>query len=43
MVLVTWGWFDMVWYGGDGMALERLYGKSWGGSKHLGRWPGGAV
>ena len=46
--LVWWGWFGMTWYGMawcgvDGMVLEGLYGESWGGSKHLGRWPGGAV
>ena len=32
--------YSMAWYG---MVLERLYGESWGGSKHLGRWPGGGV
>ena len=41
----SYGMVWWVWFGRErhGMVWEGLYGESWGGSKHLGRWPGGAI
>ena len=38
-------WFGVELYGVacSGPVWWGLYGESWGGSKHLGRWPGGAL
>ena len=36
-------WYAVVWWLWYGLVWEGLYGEWWGGSKHLGRWPGGAA